>query len=65
MTGSATTVRMEDVAATVQKAVSAGAVEEQLDEFAPIYGGQHIVKLRDPFGYVWYICEGKSLAKFM
>jgi uncharacterized glyoxalase superfamily protein PhnB len=54
-----------DVAATVQKAVSAGAVEEQLDEFAPIHAGQNIVKLRDPFGYVWYICEAKSLAKFM
>jgi len=54
------TMGVEDVAASVQKAVNAGAVEEQVDETT----GQLIVKLRDPFGYVWYICERKSLALF-
>jgi len=59
------TMGVEDVAASVQKAVNAGAVEEQVDEtMAAIFAGQLIVKLRDPFGYVWYICERKSLALF-
>jgi len=49
----------------------AGAVEELVEEnIAAMYGGGPIAKVRDPFGFSWYICKSTSgpqtsLPKFM
>ncbi|CAK9188568.1 unnamed protein product [Ilex paraguariensis] len=48
----------EDVEAAVAKAVKAGAVSE--GETAEVYGTcctGRVVKLKDPYGFVWLICN--------
>ncbi|GAU37303.1 hypothetical protein TSUD_354590 [Trifolium subterraneum] len=48
-------------AAGVQRAISAGAVLEQVEgNIAAMYPGIPMAKIRDPFGFSWYI--GKSTA---
>ncbi|PNX86656.1 hypothetical protein L195_g042737 [Trifolium pratense] len=48
-------------AAGVQRAIRAGAVLEQVEgNIAAMYPGIPMWKIRDPFGYSWYI--GKSTA---
>lgn len=45
----------EDVEAAVAKAVHAGAVKE--GEVVEGEGGGLVVKVKDPYGFIWQICS--------
>jgi uncharacterized glyoxalase superfamily protein PhnB len=53
-----TTFGVSNIAAAIRGAVRAGAVQEPVEEnIAAMHGGGPIAKVRDPFGFSWYICK--------